>query len=105
VKVEILYFSGCPNHVPALERVREVLRQEETTADLFEIEVKDVATAEIFGFLGSPSVRVDGQDIEPAVRGNNGFGMMCRTYIYRGQRSGVPPQEWIRAALWEARRR
>jgi hypothetical protein len=104
VKVEILYFSGCPNHVPAIERVREVLRQEETTADLFEIEVKDVATAEIVGFLGSPSVRVDGQDIEPAVRGSNGFGMMCRTYIDRGQRSGVPPQEWIRAALWEARR-
>ena len=105
MKVEILYFPGCPNHVPAVDRVREVLKQEGTTADMLEVEVKDMATAHEIGFLGSPSIRVDGQDIEPAVRGSDGFGMMCRTYIDRGQRSGVPPPEWIRAALWEARGR
>ena len=103
MKVEILYFSGCPNHAPTVDRVREVLKQEGTTADMIEVEVKDMATAHKIGFLGSPSIRVDGQDIEPAMRGNDGFGMMCRTYIDSGQRSGVPPQEWIRAALWEAR--
>ena len=102
MKVEILYFSGCPNHVPAVERVREVLRQEGALADMIEVEVKDLATAEKIGFLGSPSIRIDGQDVEPAVRGIDGFGMMCRTYVDRGQRSGVPPQEWIRTALWEA---
>ena len=102
VKVEILYFSGCPNHVPAVERVREVLMQEGAVADMIEVDVKDLATAEKIGFLGSPSIRIDGQDIEPAVRGIDGFGMMCRTYVDRGQRSGVPPQEWIRTALWEA---
>ena len=102
VKVEILYFSGCPNHVPSVERVREVLRQEGALADMIEVEVKDLATAEKIGFLGSPSIRIDGQDVEPAVRGIDGFGMMCRTYVDRGQRSGVPPQEWIRSALWEA---
>jgi hypothetical protein len=32
MKVEILYFSGCPNHVPAVDRVRVVLRQEGTPA-------------------------------------------------------------------------
>lgn len=105
MKVEIFYFSGCPNHALAVERVREVLRQEEPTADLLEVQVKNIVTAEKIGFLGSPSVRVDGQDIEPAVRGLDGFGMICRTYVDGGQRSGVPPTEWIRAALWEARGR
>jgi hypothetical protein len=102
LKVEILYFSGCPNHAPAVKRVREVLMQEGAVADMIEVEVKDLATAEKIGFRGSPSIRIDGQDIEPAVRGIDKFGMMCRTYVYRGQRSGVPPQEWIRTALWEA---
>jgi hypothetical protein len=105
MKVEILYLSGCPNHVPAVARVHEVLKQEGTAAEMIEVEVKDMATAQKIGFLGSPSIRVDGQDIEPAMRGSDGFGMMCRTYIDSGERSGVPPPAWIRAALCEARGR
>lgn len=103
MKVEVLYFSGCPNHVPAIDRVREVLAQEGTPAEMVEIEVKDADTAQRVGFLGSPSIRVDGQDVEPAVRGARSFGMMCRTYDDRGRRAGVPPPEWIRAAVREAR--
>ena len=105
MKVEVLYFAGCPNHVPTVERVREVLAQEGTFAEMIEVEVKDAATAQEIGFLGSPSIRVDGQDIEPEVRGARGFGMMCRTYDDAGRRAGVPPPEWIRAAVREARGR
>ena len=73
MKVEILYFSGCPNHVPAVDRVREVLQQEGTPADMVEVEVKDAATAQQVGFLGSPSIRVDGQDVEPSGAGGSRF--------------------------------
>ncbi len=103
MKVEILYSSGCPNHVTAVDRVREVLQQEETHADVVEVEVKDGATAQKMGFLGSPSIRVDGQDVEPRARAVRAFGMMCRTYIDGGLRAGVPPPEWIRAAVREAK--
>lgn len=105
MKVEILYFSGCPNHGPAVDRVREVLAQEGTSAEMVEVEVTDAATAEQVGFLGSPSIRVDGQDVEPAVLRGRAFGMMCRTYIDSGRRAGVPPPEWIRAAVREAKGR
>ena len=100
MRVEVLYFPGCPNHFPAVARVREVLSQEGTPAVLIEVEVNDAATALQVGFLGSPSIRVDGQDVEPAVREANNFGMMCRTYD-----DGVPPLEWIRSALKEAKGR
>ncbi len=103
MKVEILYFSGCPNHLPAVDRVREVLAQEGTPAEMIEVEVKDAATAEQVGFLGSPSIRVDGQDVEPAAREVRAFGMMCRTYDDDGRRAGVPPREWIQVAVREAR--
>ena len=43
MKVEILYFSGCPNHVLAVDRVREVLEQEGTQAEMAEVEVQDAA--------------------------------------------------------------
>ena len=105
MKVEVLYFAGCPNHAPAVKRVRDVLAQERMPAEMIEIEVTDAATAQHVGFLGSPTIRVDGQDIEPAARAARAFGLTCRTYMDGGHRVGVPPSEWIRAALREARGR
>jgi hypothetical protein len=105
MKVEILYFSGCPNHVPAVKRVREVLQQEGTPADMVEIEVKDAVAAQQIRFLGSPTIRIDGQDVERGARGVRVFGMICRTYIDKGRCTGLPPRECIRAAVREAGRR
>jgi hypothetical protein len=103
--VEILYFPGCPNHLLAVDCVRVVLQQEGTPADMVEVDLKDAAAAQQVGFLGSPTVRVNGQHIEPAARAARAFGMMCRTYIDGGRRAGVPPPEWIRAAVREAKGR
>jgi hypothetical protein len=102
MKVEILYFPGCPNHAPAVDRVREVLEQEGTPADMVEVEVKDAATAQEMRFLGSPTIRIDGRDIEPSARHARAFGFGCRTYSDEGKRAGVPPAAWIRAAVKEA---
>ena len=103
MKVEILYFSGCPNHPPAVSQVREILQQEGVTAELVEVEVKDAATARLTGFLGSPTIRIEGRDVEPCARSAQTFGLACRTYICDGFRAGVPPIEWVRAAIREAR--
>ncbi len=105
MKVEVLYFSGCPNHAPAVERVREVLEQEGTSAEVVQVEIKDSVIARSVGFLGSPTIRIDGQDVEPEARGAWAFGMSCRTYSAGGMRTGVPPSEWIRAAVKEAKER
>jgi hypothetical protein len=102
--VEILYFSGCPNHAHAIDRVREVLLEEGISADVIEVEVKDAATAQALGFLGSPSVRVDGHDVEPGAGGFDTFGISCRTYVAEGKRAGVPPREWIRRAVRQVSR-
>jgi hypothetical protein len=59
MKMEILYFEGCPNHAPALEMVRRVLDQEKIEAGVRLIEVTDEKVVETVRFLGSPSVRVD----------------------------------------------
>ena len=105
MRVEVLYFFGCPNHGAAVDCVREVLAQEDTPAELVEVEVKDLAAAQRIGFPGSPTVRVDGQDVEPGARAEQAIGLSCRTYIYGGRRAGVPPLEWIRAAVREAKGR
>src|SRR4051794_37009472 len=104
-EVQRLDFFGRPNHPPAVKCVRGVLAQEESEAEMVEVEVRDVATAQRIGFLGSPTIRVDGQDVESAARTERAFGLSCRTYIDGGRRAGVPPLEWIRAAVREARRK
>ena len=98
MKVEILYFEGCPNHQPTSERVRAVIRDEGLSAELNEIEVPDAAAAEKFGFLGSPTIRVNGIDIEPALRHVRGGSFACRRYP-----EGIPPTAMIKAALHEAK--
>lgn len=68
MKVEVFYFDGCVNHRLAVERVQEVLREEGLEAEVAETKVSDRAAAQAVGFLGSPTVRVDGLDVE-ALRG------------------------------------
>jgi hypothetical protein len=94
MKVEILYFEGCPNHVPALEMVRNVLNREKIEAEVRLIEVTDEKVVEAVRFLGSPSVRVDGVDIEPGREDDIPF-YGCRTYTVDGKTVGVPPGKWL----------
>ena len=65
-RVEILYFDGCPNHEPARELVEQVAAELGLQAEIELVEVADAETATRLRFLGSPSVRVDGRDVELA---------------------------------------
>ena len=95
MKVEVLYFTGCPHYEPTAELVREVITTLGVSAELTETEVTDSAQAERLRFLGSPTVRVDGADIEPTADDRNEYGLGCRLY----GTSGVPPRELLIGAL------
>ncbi len=99
MKVEVLYFEGCPNHQPAVKRVKELLKEMGQKSEVVEVNVPDEATARRVGFLGSPTIRINGLDIEPAARSSTQFGMLCRTYSEGGRREGMPSRELIRQAL------
>jgi mercuric ion transport protein len=101
MRVEVLYFEGCPNHAPTVERVRAELMSRGVTEEIEEVEIHNQSQAEARGFLGSPSVRIDGLDIEGEARNLKSFGMSCRTYLEGAVRSGLPSNELIRRALNE----
>lgn len=102
MKIEVLYFDECPNYAPAVDRIRDVLKEEGLSAEITEVRVGDESSARAIGFLGSPSIRVNVRDIEPAARSSKDFGMMCRTYLEDGKQVGLPSRESIRAAIREA---
>lgn len=98
--IEVLYFDGCPNHEPAVARVREVLESLGIEATVREVRVATPEDAQRLEFPGSPTIRVNGVDIEPAARQGRDFAMGCRRY----GNSGVPPRELIESAIRDALR-
>ena len=101
MRVEVLYFEGCPNHLPAVDRVRETLKSQGLPYHVQQIEVRTQADAEAAAFIGSPSVRIDGIDIEPEARTVKTFGLSCRMYFDGSIRSGLPAGDLIRRAIEE----
>jgi hypothetical protein len=99
MKIEILYFDGCPNHKPAIELVHQVLREQAVSAEVVEVNIADAATAESARFVGSPSIRIDGMDVEPAARTAREYALSCRTYTTNGRIGGLPSKDVIRQAL------
>ena len=93
--IDILYFEGCPNHTSTLQLVREVVRDLGVSAAVREVEVKDREDASRLRFLGSPTVHVDGKDIDPTVIGRTDWSFSCRLY----DRSGVPPRAMIERGI------
>jgi hypothetical protein len=101
-RVEILYFEGCPNQEPARALVERLAAELRIEPEIQLVEVADPEAAVELRFLGSPSVRVDGVDVEPGAEERRDFSLSCR--IYRSE-SGVveqPQEGWVRAALSKA---
>jgi hypothetical protein len=97
--VEILYFEGCPNHAAARALVERVAAELQVEPEIDLVEVPDVGVAARLRFLGSPTVRVDGRDVEPGAEERRDFVFSCR--VYRSERglAGLPDEVWIRRAL------
>ena len=95
--LEVLYFDGCPSHERLLPVVRALAAEHGVQLTLRRIE--DAAQAVHARFLGSPSMRVNGVDIEPGADERTDFGLKCRLYRSPDGQSGLPPEAWIRRAL------
>jgi len=100
--VEILYFDGCPNHEPALALVERVDRELGTDAEVRLVHVVDQRTAQRLRFLGSPTIRVDGIDIDPQTKQRTDYALSCRVFTTEHGPAGQPDERWIRDALTNA---
>jgi arsenate reductase len=96
MQIEVLVFEGCPHAGEAMALVREVVGRLAPGAFVNRVEVDTVEKAAALGFLGSPSVRVNGEDIER--RSTSQGSLCCRTYLGEG----VPPEWMLEAAIIRA---
>lgn len=96
--IQVLYFEGCPNHAPTVSLVRDVITDLGLEARIEEIELTRPEDAERLRFLGSPTVQVNGTDIDPSAASRSDYSVSCR--IYNG--SGVPPRDLLVTACQKA---
>jgi hypothetical protein len=99
-KIEFLFWEDCPSHPEARKRLREVMAEMGIEAPIQEIEVLTDEEARRLKFPGSPTIRVDGVDVDPAGASQMGTALTCRVYLLAdGRLSPVPSKEMIRRAL------
>ncbi len=104
MRIEILSFAGCPNALPTRDLVLQAVLLEGADAT---IEMVDVATPEEairLRFVGSPSVRINGSDVEHAARNRTDWGLMCRVYRHGEDFLGAPPISMICESIREMSR-
>ena len=97
--VEILAFASCPNDGPTRSTVEEILEELGLEADILTIDVPDLETARRLRFLGSPTVRIDGVDVEPGADERTDYAIGCRVFRTEDGLRGQPDVRWIRAAV------
>ena len=100
MRVEVLYFDGCPTYRMAEKMVRGVLAREEVEADVELVAVNTDEEARRLRFPGSPTIRVDGEDLFP-VPDRAEYALGCRMYATPEGLRGSPTAKMVRASLAE----
>jgi hypothetical protein len=103
MRVELLWWEGCPSHPETLSDLERVLEEEGVDAQVDMVEVESDEQARRERFPGSPTIRIDGEDALPADPGEP-FSLTCRVYRLRdGRISATPDPEDLREAIRRAR--
>jgi glutaredoxin len=99
--IRILTFEGCPSCEATRRLVEETVNALHLHAEIDSIRIDGEDEARRQGFLGSPTIQVDGRDIEVSRRGGKA-AFACRLYRTQNGVDGVPPRSLLVAAIREA---
>lgn len=119
MKIELLYILDCPWCVKTKELIRESLKELKIKANVEEILIDTNEKARKYHFVGSPTIRIDGRDVQEEVskgrclpceeiaehtQGATEFVKQecvcgCRIYFYKGKQYPYPPKEMIKEAI------
>lgn len=119
MKIELLYILDCPWCVKTKELVRKSLKELKAKADIEEILIDSDEKARKYAFVGSPTIRIDGKDVQEEISKGRCLpceelarytkratkfvkqecGCGCRIYFYKGKKYPYPPKEMIKEAI------
>jgi hypothetical protein len=99
--IELLYVEGCPGRDELRQRLPGLIQQAGVEARIEERLIDSEQAARRFAFQGSPTLRVEGVDVDrsPSRGGASAYGLSCRLYAAAGSLSRTPPDAWVIEAL------
>lgn len=100
--VEILVTRECAHEDAAIDLVGTAAAELHVQPKVILIEIDDLADAEQHRFPGSPTIRINGQDVAPARPDSS---LRCRVYDTPDGPSGLPDPTSVLAALRAAAER
>lgn len=98
-RVELFWFQDCPNYSAARVLLGELLDELASGTAVLEIDASDPAVAQRHRFPGSPTIRIDGRDVDPTYRDPGDYTPRCRLYRTADGLRGLPERSWVESAL------
>jgi hypothetical protein len=102
MQIELLYFPGCPHALAYRVHLDALVRAAGVTDPVRLVCVDDDEEVRVRQFLGSPTVRINGRDVDPSAERRSDYAMSCRLYPTQGGLAGRPPDDWVLSALRQA---
>lgn len=100
MKIQFLYFEGCPSYKQGLENLKQALRELSLPEDFEMINIDTDEKAKEYHFIGSPTIKINGEDIDPRAREAKITGYKgCRIYQTPEGIKGAPTAEMIKKAI------
>ena len=100
--IELFYFDDCPSWERALQNLEEAMRLEGVNIPVQKVLVTSGEEAQTRRFLGSPTIRIDGVDLDGPEADKRDFMLGCRIYPEGDETTGWPSIAVIRRALQRA---
>jgi hypothetical protein len=98
--IDILYHEACTHYPRTIQDVQHVLAEEGIEADVRVIDLTNEKGAQRRSYAGSPTIIINGEDIEPGPQQDLGHMRgSCRVYHHEGKLLVTPHKELIRNAV------
>ena len=101
-EVALLWFSDCANHAAAHRMLEEAIAEVAPGTPIRDVDATDPVLAQRLRFPGSPTIRVDGRDVDPNYADSGDYTPRCRLYRTNAGLRGLPERRWITDALQTA---
>jgi hypothetical protein len=99
VNIGVFFIEGCPGLTSITDNIQEIIAEEAVDADITLILIETLEDARRLQFTGSPTVRINGMDIEPNRQTIKDYGLRSRHYNINGKKSNYPTKNMIRDAI------